>query len=306
MGDNNRSMSGESEGMNGGNLGMRGEVLVAAKCAKRKRDEDLAAAAMLREEHSLQASTPNLGDLYRKLYERLVDLEIKVEEQQDELDERYDEIDKLRKHNVELEARIVKLETAAITKSMETETVSIATTWRDKLIGKKKEELTEEEKKIQKEQIKEVNDVVEDARERERRKNNVVIFGLPESNAGTVEEKRKDDETKIKALITELAVKVKVKRIIRHKSKPNTEKPAVVVIELDSERERNSMLYSAKKLKNSQNNKKIFLSTDMTMLERARFNSLRDEAKEKNATETGARWVVRNNKLVKLTENNRQ
>jgi hypothetical protein len=163
--------------------------------------------------------------------------------------------------------------------------------------------LTNEEKVVYSEQVKEANEMYDEASERERRKKNVVIFGLPESKKEKVEEKRKDDENSVREILTNLEVTdVKVNKIIRYKKKSEKMIAPLVVIEFENEKQRNAVLYASKKLRNFPTCKNLYLNADLTALQRKGFNLLKKQRDEQNKNETdkNIRHAIRGGKVVQF------
>ncbi len=313
----------------------------AMRDAKRLRNEKLAIASKASVDQLADMNGESFLTIYKLMYEKVCELEVKIEEQQEALDSQTDKfkelsrtnenlkkainkseekitvqqqeincqreiINQISKMNDELEKRVDKLENESENKRMEVETsgeITKINNWSE-ILFKKKHNLSLEQRDAQQKQIKVVNTLASEINERERRKKNVIIFGLAEPSNVNQDEKIKADEVKVKSLINELEDKVHVKRITRLKTKINTNKPSAIIIELENERERNSLLFNAKKLKNHNFYKNVFLSIDMTLSEREKFNELRNEAKKRNSTENNNNtyWVVRNDRLVQFKQ----
>jgi len=216
-----------------------------------------------------------------------------IEQMEDDLSEAYDKIDEL-----ETELKAVK---ATQNKSESTQTRIVAPY--AQILKKNIANLTNEERVIHSEQVKEANQMYDEASERERRKKNVVIFGLPESKNEKAEEKRKDDEKFVRQILTKLEVNdVQVNKIIRYKKKSEKMIAPIVIVELENEKQRNAVLYASKKLRNIESCEKLYLNADLTPLQRAGFNDLKRQRDElnKNEKDKNVRHAIRGNNLVKF------
>ena len=211
--------------------------------------------------------------------------------------------DKAEQDLVEANRKIASLETEL--KSLKLAADKPANTFAPyaQILRKNIANLTNEEKVVYSEQVKEANEMYDEASERERRKKNVVIFGLPESKKEKVEEKRKDDENSVREILTNLEVTdVKVNKIIRYKKKSEKMIAPLVVIEFENEKQRNAVLYASKKLRNFPTCKNLYLNADLTVLQRKGFNLLKKQRDEQNKNETdkNIRHAIRGGKVVQF------
>jgi hypothetical protein len=202
------------------------------------------------------------------------------------------------------EVKALKDERAAAQINAETNKTIASTPWSSALF-KSTTKLTTNQKVMQAEQIKVANTLSAEFNERERRKKNVVIFGLNESKKEMLEERKKDDEAMVNEMVEMLQIQkvpIKVNKIVRHKARGDQKNASTVVLELENETQRNAVLFAAKKLKGMRNFEKVFLNADMTVAERARFIELKRERDLKNEKETDKkfRWAIRNDRVVRF------
>ena len=143
---------------------------------------------------------------------------------------------------------------------------------------------------------------ISEIEDRERRKCNLVMFGLKEGEEGT---DQVSDKSRAEKLCRDLGEIVEVKKSYRLGEKnPNGPRPLKETL-LD-ETTRNKVLKKAKELRNlGEDNKKIFLKKDLTPLEREEDKKLReerdskrDENQKKGVTETT--WVIRRGRVIKV------
>ena len=147
---------------------------------------------------------------------------------------------------------------------------------------------------------------LEEAEEKKRRANNLVIYNVPESDRDKAEERVEVDETWCLGVFSDcLGVRVEkddVERVIRLGKRPEggQNRPRPVLLKLKNQNLKWEVLENAKKLKNagSPTYRKIGIAKDMTRREREQFNRLKQELKEKtDAGEEG--WKIKNLKLIR-------
>ena len=154
------------------------------------------------------------------------------------------------------------------------------------------------------EQLKVINVVAEEGRAREKKENNIVIFGMAESVKENVTDKKNDDEEMLKKILTAIDVEPTHLAMFRLKVK-EANKPKPLVIVLKDKSERNKILGAARKLKGTEYDK-IFLSPDLTESQRLAFKELVAERKKLNDDRTQEQidqkiyYAIRDNKIVKL------
>lgn len=134
-----------------------------------------------------------------------------------------------------------------------------------------------------------------DMRESEFRKNNIMIFGLKESTDSTSEA---NDEAQITDLSAELGVpNLKVQRCFRLGRRSSKPRPVKVICE--NPKQRTDLLRSAFRIPRLPSNlgfKKVFIKQDLTPKEQEANRQLRQELK--NRRELGERVYVRNGRIV--------
>ena len=71
-----------------------------------------------------------------------------------------------------------------------------------------------------------MNAVGNEQAKRERKENNVIVFGMPPAKAGTPEEEQQDDETNMTTLLKSINITTEeIKQVRRLKSKTNRTSP---------------------------------------------------------------------------------
>ena len=126
-------------------------------------------------------------------------------------------------------------------------------------------------------QIEVLNSVVSEQRERERRKRNVIVFGVPMSSKTTPEGQDADDKGFIERAFRAIKADVKkIKNIRRFKANPSSNRPAPILIQLYGDGDRSVILKAAKELRKLTEYCEVYINPDMTEAERILENSLKD------------------------------
>ena len=153
------------------------------------------------------------------------------------------------------------------------------------------------------EQLVVVNAAINEQRDRDKRKKNVLIFGLPESNANAAPiDRNTEDKEKVEKLFDDINSSTKPSFVKRLRSR-NQDKPGPLLVVLSDQSERNPLLISAKKLRNLQQYKSVYISPDLTEAERLQDRELRkkrDELNSKRDSNAPFRYAIRGNDIVKL------
>jgi len=147
------------------------------------------------------------------------------------------------------------------------------------------------------------NAAINELNERERRRKNVIIYGVPESTKVVLTDKKAEDEQKIKEIfsfIEKSDVKPVYSRRLRSKDEA---KPGPILVELGDVSLRNPVLLAAKKLRTSDDHKSIYISPDLTEAERQLDYQLRQERNKLNASlghDSPFRYGIRGNQIQKF------
>lgn len=156
------------------------------------------------------------------------------------------------------------------------------------------------------EQLIVANAAINELNEREKRKKNVIIYGVPESTKEVLTEKRAEDELKVSEIfsfIEKSDVKPVYSRRLRSK---DSSKPGPILVELTDVSVRNPVLLAAKKLRGSEDHKLVYISPDLTEAERQLDYKLRQERNKLNASLTADspfRYGIRGNQIQRFKKN---
>lgn len=143
--------------------------------------------------------------------------------------------------------------------------------------------------------------------EKERKKKNIVIFNVEESEEKETGKRIQEDMDKcLKIFAQELEVQdLTVEKVIRigRKSEENKRRP--MIVKLGSENDRNTVLGRAKKLRYSEEFVRVYIVKDLTEDEREKDKKLRKELKEKREKEEG-QFIIRRGKVIEVQQGARR
>ena len=147
---------------------------------------------------------------------------------------------------------------------------------------------------------------VNELKERDRRRENIIVFNIPESSCEDSDDRKKQDvERVLSVLETELKIKASVSSPTRLGRRNDNGKPRPLRLKVESEMAKNEILKVAKNLAiaKEDDTRKIYISRDMTPLEREQDKELRKELaeKRKEALDKGeqGRWIIRRGRVMK-------
>ena len=150
----------------------------------------------------------------------------------------------------------------------------------------------------------------EEQEERDRRKHNIIIVQLPESQNEVKEDREEDDiqaAHSILSKVTSIDVEEISKPVRIGPKRDQDGKPRLLKVTLGSTEKKEKILRSYNKCLNENvkdPNKRIYINADLTPLEREREKQLRDELKAARLSNPTKKLVIRNNKIFELLPNN--
>ncbi|KAK5649431.1 hypothetical protein RI129_000460 [Pyrocoelia pectoralis] len=152
--------------------------------------------------------------------------------------------------------------------------------------------------------IYEKEEIVNEIAERQRRATNIIVFGLPVSEADDVSQSKVNDNSKVTKVIGALASvpydNVKAFRIGR----PRTDnKPRPVKVVLKSVNEAISILKNKHKLRDHHLYNNLNIAADQTPMQREYLNTLRDELLKKGDPNLTIRYINNIPKIVPKSKN---
>ena len=140
-------------------------------------------------------------------------------------------------------------------------------------------------------------------KEIEERANNVVVYGLKESEKEEAKDRREEDEEKVKEMVEEIGIAARGKMEVKFRAGRKVEngKPRPVIVRVEDEETREQLLQHARRLARKDEWKNVFVSPDLTWKQREEARKeekkLREEAEKKteqakNEGRTDEKWTV--------------
>jgi hypothetical protein len=195
----------------------------------------------------------------------------------------------------------------------ENSNITTNTEWRDVLIGKRKKTQS---------QIDIINVIGNEQKDRKKRENNIMLFGVPASKATTEEERKVEDKQTVVEILKEITIQSlyleeTIAKVTRFNPNRQTDKPPPIRVEfIHSEipnlnvRDTTEILKNAKALKNSEKHSKVFVGLDLTETQICHLKNLVKSRNEQNTKLEAAnatmnrtatyRYGIRNNMVVKI------
>ena len=145
-----------------------------------------------------------------------------------------------------------------------------------------------------------VEEEIEEYRERELRKCNLILHNVPESKKESTEERKVEDTNMVKQIQSEIkAQPIQITSVIRLGAKTQGGKPRIMKVEVANVTQKRSMLQNAKSLRKSEDEKmkKIYISPDLSKRAREKGKKLREELTRRR-TEGDENITIRRGKIV--------
>ena len=176
----------------------------------------------------------------------------------------------------------------------------------NKIEDKIDEKVNEKLKISEKEILSKVNNEIDEKMERLKRRNNLIIYGMPECKNKGKEDMQRADVQNVEKLLRELEVTVSKLNMTRLGKNINVEgKPRPIKLDLENEGEKFNILKKAGKIKavNTEEFRKIILSGDLTLKQRELDRNLREELKERRMN--GERNIkIKNGRIIRAEQGN--
>ena len=147
------------------------------------------------------------------------------------------------------------------------------------------------------------NATISEMNERERRRKNIIIHGVPESKKEILTDKRAEDESNIKKILNTIGKSEIAPVYSRRLKSKDTNKPGPILVEFEDAAIRNPILLAAKKLREVEEYKTVYISPDLTETERALDYELRrqrNEANSKLEANSPFRYGIRGNQIIRF------
>ena len=140
--------------------------------------------------------------------------------------------------------------------------------------------------------------------DRERRKANIVVFNVEESNDEDPQQRKQEDIVKLQDIMKKIDIIASVQNPVRMGPRKESNKyPRPLRVTVDDEKTKWKILKEAKNLKEEGKENQLYIRRDMTVMEREQEAQLRKELREKRLREEAeggqARWIIWKGKVTK-------
>ena len=150
----------------------------------------------------------------------------------------------------------------------------------------------------------EQRNMVAELEERNRRRSNLILSGLPEKTDGSAEERREWDAVKAQSLFESLThLNRSVILYVHRIGKINSNKPRLLRVICRDQDTKSAILRKAKDLRTMPQFRGVFVNQDLTPIQQKEEKSLREELKLRKSS--GENVVIRRGKIVYADENRR-
>ena len=230
---------------------------------------------------------------------------------------------KINKSFRDVEARMVEMESQLKKSELERQTLaakverleSKSDQVKDKVVGMEKE-IEAGMERTKKEVMTEMES---ERKEREDRSENLVVYGMKESEADDTEVRKEEDGRRMLELAEEIGVEVRGEVAVKFRAGKRNEsgRPRPMIVKVADDETRQKLLANARRLSRKEEWKKVYVSPDLTWQQREEAREeekkLREEAEKKteeakNAGRGGGKYVVvgprGRRRVVWRTENN--
>ena len=143
-----------------------------------------------------------------------------------------------------------------------------------------------------------IEEILDDHKEREEIQNNILIFNVPEADS---DDEDKEDNQKIEEILNIIepninTVTIKEKMSRMGKRRADATRPRPIKVTLQNQQQKSKILRASRKLKDSPKYKDVNLSQEKTRKEREEYQKLKTELTEKN--KEGNNYVIFKNQVI--------
>lgn len=140
--------------------------------------------------------------------------------------------------------------------------------------------------------------VTEEVTQRIMRRRNVIIVGIPECELGSVDERRKADEKRVREVFEELNCDAASFDEVTRLGRIQTGKNRLLRIKFEREDQRQQVLRSSSRLRETSSSwmRRVFINPDRTKLEQEQGRALRDELRRRR--ENGEKVFIRSGRVI--------
>ena len=151
-----------------------------------------------------------------------------------------------------------------------------------------------------------VEEVLNEQHDREKIKNNIILFGLEEGTEQDEEKNKKQDVVKTKEILTHVNPDVKLDKLdnatVMRIGNKQANKTRPVKIIMESQDDKNNILRNSRKLKNTDKFSKIGLTFDKTRKQQEEYRILKEKLEEMKNKNDGKEYMIYRNKVMLKSE----
>ena len=142
--------------------------------------------------------------------------------------------------------------------------------------------------------------VYNECEDRKLRENNLIMSGIEEKMEGTVDERRWDDEDKLKKVLSFLNIDETSFTAVSRIGRPTNGKPRLLRVKMRSVELKKRTLVSSKKLRSSESYRHVYINPDYTKNEQEVQKKLREDLKRLRAN--GDDVIIFRGKIIRRSE----
>jgi len=210
---------------------------------------------------------------------------------------------------IELENKIIKQLQTKLSAEVENRVETHAESFRD-IMTQQLQEAVDDRIGVSSDELQEIKRKINDAKmsaieeqDKEARRNNIVVYHVPESDGGSFEERKIDDKRFVAQLFTKMEVGVMnedIRDVIRlgkwalsGNARPAA-KPRPLLVLLTNRTAKNLIMDNLYKLKHLESRyKSVIIGHDLSKKERQECKALVEEAKQKTQLDTSGEFIYR-------------
>lgn len=199
---------------------------------------------------------------------------------------------KINKSNIELEARMAKMEDRLRIAELEREAFKERIARMEAQSDQVKEKMVDVEKEMEAGMEKAITvisqDMAKEMKEREDRSGNIVVYGMEESKEEKREERDKEDEAKVRVMAREMGVEVKGEVAVKFRAGKMKEdgSPRPLIVSITDEETREKMMDQARFLARRDGWSRVYVQPDMTPKQRDEAKKQEDDLKKEAEEKT--------------------
>lgn len=151
----------------------------------------------------------------------------------------------------------------------------------NELLRTRCDSLQNEVDKLKKEKQHNMNEMMNEMEQRQLRRMNVIIAGIPESSAENLEERKKFDEREVCNVLRELNAESNDVTSVRRIGRPGSHSSRLLLVRFRNFETRIRALRNAKNLRHSHMYKKVYINKDLTHMQQKEQATLQHEVQER-------------------------